>query len=488
MEKIPIYILDENLRVVCMMSNELPKALPVIEDVYTASLDDGTCQVELSTVLGHRFSGNIKVGNYIYYPTPNTTNKVFRIIETTETRGATPTISFVSELSAYQELIEDVVRPVKFNSATIEEIIEHILIGTDWTYEIEIKKTVDFEISEYVTKLQAIRLLQEFIEAEVDFLYDMEGNRVVKKTLLITEEINLEVARFVYRGKDLLDIKRTIDDRDVVTNMIGVGGEKDGVPITLTNLNISEDELPPGFEKPYGADYIYNREAQASYGGERIGIYTNTEVKSQKELFQETLKALKEAMKPKVKYEVNIAYLDTTVGGGRPLVLGRYIYINDSTLEPTIALRSRIRQITTSIYNPSINSVVLGDYKEYDVSKNELILQMQDKISETEGEWNKTKWDMFINSTNGFTFSNGLGETKLSIIVTKAGLEYDTLGGELDYVWRRYDEKGNQIPISGVGGSTLEIQGKELLVYANYLLEDLAIYEGQVTISNYLLK
>lgn len=488
MDKLPIYVLDENLRVVCLLSNELPKALPVIEDLYTASLDDGTCQVNLTTILGHRFSDSIKVGNYIYYPTPNTNNKVFRIIETEENRGATPTISFVSELSAYQELIEDIVRPVKFNSATIEEIIEHILIGTDWTYENEIVKTIDFEISEYVTKLQAIRLLQEYIDAEIDFLYDMNNNKIVKKTILITEEINLEVARFIYRGKDLLDIRRTIDDRDVVTNMIGVGGAKDGVTITLANLQISEEELPPGFEKPYGADYIYNREAQSLYGGERIGIYTNTEVKSQKELFYETLKALKEAMKPKVKYEVNIAYLDTSTGGGRPLILGRYIYINDTTVEPAIALRSRIRQISTSIYNPSVNSVVLGDYKEYDVSKNELILQMQDKIAETEEEWNKTKWDMFINSTNGFTFNNGLGETKLSIIVTKAGLEYDSLGGELDYVWRRYDERGNQIPISGVGGSTLEIQGKELLVYANYLLEDLAIYEGQVSISDYLLK
>lgn len=471
-----IFLLDEFLHVVCTFSNELPGALPVIDDNYTVSLDDGTNMVTLTTVLGHRHSEEIKEDKYLFYPVDEGQSKLFRIIEVEEDRGATPVVTMKAEISAYGDLLDGVVRPTKFNSATIKEIADHILEGTEWVYdEMDTHAPIDWEISDYKTKLEAIKELAEFIKLEIDYIYIMEQNTITERKISFFEKIDNQVGSFVNRGKNLMDIKRTIYSKDVVTSMIGVGPDIDGVKLTFATLEPG-DFLPPGFEKPYGADYVTNIEAVNRCGRERFGIYVDNEAKGQQELCEKTIEALKEAMIPKVKYEVNMAYIN--INTGEKLTLGKKVYINDTTIEPKIALSARIRGLSTSIYNPTTNTLTLGDYVAYDTTVNDRIAQLQNKLDQVEQDWNKATWEIKIRATNGTTFVNNTGETTLIIDVFKNGLLLDELGGAFEYEWKRKDPNTQEyIPLSGVHGTTMSIRQKELKVLGTHV-RGVAIYEG----------
>lgn len=458
-----IFLLNRDYQVVASMSNELPEALPVLEDSYTRSLDDGTNEVYIKTILGHKNSTDIQEDMYIYYPIESGVSKLFRIIEVEEERGETPTISCKAELSAYGDLLDGVVRPTEFKSASIKEITNHILLDTEWEYvEGDSHPQIDWEITDYKTKLEALRELAEKINMEIDFNYIMNNNiRIERRVISFYEKIDNQVGTFIARGNNLSSIRRTIYSKEVVTNMIGVGPEEDGVAMTFASLSPG-DFLPYGFEKPYGSDYVTNKEAIQIYGRERFGIYVNTEVKGQEELCVKTIEALKEAMKPKVKYEVDIVYI--TIKQGEYLSLGKKVYINDTTIEPKIALSARIRQMTTSIYNPSSNTVTLGDYVTYDTSVNDRIAQIQDKLNQAEREWNKDVWDLEIVASNGFNFVNNEGQTTLTMVITRNGFPYDELGGVADYTWARFNDEGIQIPLSGESGTTMEVKTKDLVI------------------------
>lgn len=458
-----IFLLNRDYQVVATMSNELPESLPVIEDNYTRSLDDGTNEVYVKTILGHKNSTDIEEDMYIYYPVEPGVSKLFRIVEVEEDRGATPTISCRAELSAYGDLLDGVVRPTEFKSATIKEIVNHILLDTGWEYvEGDTYPQIDWKITDYKTKLEALTDLSKKINMEIDYNYIMNNNiRIERRVISFYKKVDNQVGTFVARGNNLTNIKRTIYSKEVVTSMIGVGPDIDGSPLTFATLKPGSF-LPPGFEKPYGSDFVTNKEAVQIYGRERFGIYVNTDVKAQEELCVKTVEALKEAMKPKVKYEVDMVYI--TIKQGEYLSLGKKVYINDTTIEPRIALSARIRQMSTSIYNPVSNTVTLGDYITYDTSINDKIAQMQDKLNQAEKEWNKDIWDLEIVASNGFNFVNNEGQTTLTMVITKNGFPYDELGGAADYTWARFNEEGIQIPLSGVSGTTMEVKTKDLVI------------------------
>lgn len=469
-----IYLMNKEYQIECVLNNDLPKSLPVIEDTLVRSLDDYTNQVTIKVPLSHPRSRNIENEKLFYYPV-DYGYKLYKIIEVEELRENVSTITAVGELEAYSELIDEVVRPTIFNSTPFNDIVKYVLQDTPWELgDGDEYPNMDYEITDYSSVLEVLRTLAELVGAELDFEYVMNRNIITDKKLHFYKSYNDAIGKIVLKQRDLISLKRTVDTRELCTAMIGVGGVVGDKPINLSNLQVTP---PAGFIKEFGSDFIYNKEAFNNYnrnGKHRIGIYNNSEAKSDYELYNLTLEALKEAMKPQVKYEVNMAFLKGKLGMSSDLSLGNTIYVNDMTEEPYIALQARIRAKETSESQPHNNSVTLGNYKTITVTEKDNIKQIQNKIEQTEKEWNKAKWSVKITSTNGTTLRPDLKNTTLTIRVYKSGDEYDPFGTELSYVWRRYDQYGQQINISE---NVWQLEQKELVVY--YETDGgVAIYEG----------
>lgn len=480
---LPIFLLDDNLKVEAIMSNELAGCIPVMNEGYDIDLDDYIEEVSIQIPGNHKKSALVQVEKNILYPINNTDYKLFKIVEMQETRADIYAKTIYAEISAQSELIEELLRPVKFTGDTIETIMAKYLELTDW----ELGDHDDFgpinvEENSYPTVLEALRNLFTQIGAEVSFTYDIEGTTILAKKINVYKKLGNELGRVVFNGKDLESITRTPDTRNLVTAMIGLGPDINGIPMNL--VDYMPEKMPEGFTKSLKADWVGNDEALNSYsrrGKHRTGKYVDTNADSKDALFKGTIEALTKYMKPQVKYEAKMLFLDNKLGGGASLSIGSKIFISDHIVTPAIVLEARIRHLHTSLYNPSDNSVELGDYIPLEPTPDDLIQQIQDTIQKNEQDWNSSKWKVKIFSSAGTVFKNGQGETTLTAKVYKGANEYDHTGTILKYEWFQYDKNGELVVAYGAQGRAL--QGKSIIITS----QDIDIkgdFECRVTIDN----
>lgn len=445
-----IYLLNNDYETVAVFSNELPQALPVISDYYEGDLDDNSFIVEIETILTHPRASEIKVGNYIYYPTSDDTNKkLFRIVEVKEERSESHIVTLVAELTVIGDLLEQIVRPTSFASGSISEILDMFLLNTEWEYELRGDfPSIDYEIDNYTTTLEAIRELAKTIGAEIDYEYQYNGLTIYSRKIIFYSYKDEDVAAYISRERDLKSIKREIDSRNVVTSLIAVGGTNNlGEKVTLAQLP-EDAPIPQGYLHGHMSDYVDSIVGIYSYPTRRFGIFTDSTCLTSQDLLDKSVEKLKELSTPLYKYEVNFSMLDKV----DRLALGRTVFINDTTIEPALALSAKIRKIKTSIYSPDTNEVVLGNYVNYDTSLDNTIKDMQDKIRQEEIKNELNSYSVKIDSSSGLSFVNKSGETTLTIKVYRRGLEVDGDGQMFTYIWKRYDENGKEIPINGISG------------------------------------
>ena len=464
-----IYLLDENYETLATFSNELPNTLPVVSDFYEGNIDDNSFVVEMTTILTHPRASEIKIGRHIFYPTNDSGDKkLFRIVEIQEERAETYLLTFKADLTVIGDLLEQIVKPTTYSGETVEEIMKQFLVNTSWN--VKIKDTfpsIDYEISNYVTSLEAIRSFAEEISANIDYEYVYNGLSVVEKNVILYKENSEDVSLYVSKERDLQSIKRVIDSSNVITSIIGIGGEgTNGEKVTLAQLG-EMTEIPEGYSHEYGSDYLDHIESIEGATTKRYGILTDADCKTPQQLLEKCVEKLEELCKPVVKYEVSFSLFNKL----EKIALGKKVLINDMTVNPKIALSGNIRQIKTSIYNSSNNSVVLGNYVNYDTELDQSIKDIQDRLDKEEIKNNRRGYAMKIDSTGGLNFVNGDGETTLTIEVYKDGREVDVDGEAFEYTWSRYSDTGEQIPIVGRSGVTLTLSQKSIKILGEEVAE-----------------
>lgn len=459
---LPIFLLNEDLIVEAIMSNELPGALPVMDEGYDIDLDDFTEEISVLVPGNHDKSILVREEKYILYPVNNAEYKLFKIVEMVEEREAIYTKLLYAEISAQTDLIEDIVRPFQITNGTIETVMNKYLESVDWELgDFDDFGPLNVEVRDYPTVLQGIRNFFADIKAEVSFTYEVEGTTIKKRKVNVYKKLGNELGHVSFDKKDLQAIRRNPDTRNLVTAMVGVGPETEGGHMNLANFE--PENIPEGFTKLKYADWVGNDEALSNYsnrGKHRVGKFVDTEAQSQQELFVNTVEALKKYMKPQVKYEASIIFLESKLGGLGNVGIGSKLFITDKTTMPMIILEARIRHLHTSIYNPSSNSVELGDYIPIEPVPDDIIRDLQETINKNEQDWNASKWRVKIESSAGTVFKNGEGETTLKAVVYKGPYEYDSSGDILTYTWEMYDKNGNLIetlPSRAIKGKTVRV-------------------------------
>ncbi|WP_328243376.1 phage tail spike protein [Priestia megaterium] len=301
-----------------------------------------------------------------------------------------------AELSAQDDLIKDVVRPMSFVSASLEDVLTAILAGTDWT----VGNVADFGLKDYViedfpTKREAVNDAVKAYGGETEYEFITEGTVVKKQQVSAYEQLGEVTGKPFTYGKDLVDVERYEDSSQLVTALIGVGRETDDKPLQFTEETATMLHCPSGFEKPDKADWVGSLTAVEKYGkgsGHIFGVFKDDSAESTYELFNNALEALKKYSQPLMTYKMAVALLERLLGYEHERVrLGDTIMCIDKTVKPELYVKARIRKMSRSITSPESDSVELGDYIPVEPPINKKIAGLQSKIMSKEATWNQSE-------------------------------------------------------------------------------------------------
>lgn len=392
-----MYILDYYKNTIGILSNRMPFSLPFYDDLQERSLDDHTDTLVFKIPANHKEAETIDTEKYILYPTLDKEWKLYKVQEVTEIKEGNEYVKEVyCELSAQDDLIKDVVRPMTFTSAYLDDVLSAILAGTEWVVgDVDDFGALDYEIKDYPTKLQALIDAVKVYGGELEFEYITEGTKVVKQQVSVYKELGEKTGKTFTYGKDIVGIERKEDSSKLVTALIGVGKEINGQPLNFAQETEVQLGCPAGFEKPVGADWVGSLEAVEKYGrnGQHIfGVYRDDNAQSSYELFKNTLEALKKYSKPLMTYRLTVALLERLTGYAHERVrIGDTIIVHDTSVQPELIVQARIRKLSRSITNPLNDAVELGDYIPVVPPVNKRIEKLQAKIRAKEAVWNKAE-------------------------------------------------------------------------------------------------
>jgi len=388
-----LYILDSSKTTVGILSNRMPFSLPFSDDLQERSLDDLTDTLTFTIPATHKEAYKVIAGGYILYPSLDEGEyKLYKIMEVTEdSDGYEYSKEVYCEISAQDDLIKNVVRPTSFLSVPIEEVLEYILLDTDWTVgNIDDLGYQDVTISDYPTKLQAVVDVIKQYGGELQFEYETNGTAVTSQLVSVYEMVGQETGKTFMHGKDVMGVQRIENRTKLITGLTAVGKTSDaGVPLSFYGTNITP--IPDGYSVE--GDMILSESAVEAYsdtGEHIIGVYKDDKATSPQELFENAIEVLKQYERPQMTYSVDVALLERLAGYEHERVnLGDTILVQDESVQPELYLNARIRKLSRSLTNPANDAVELGDYIAVTPPANDKIAEMQSLIRAKQEVWNK---------------------------------------------------------------------------------------------------
>ncbi|MCM3639692.1 phage tail protein [Priestia aryabhattai] len=392
-----MYILSYTKETIGVLSNRMPFSLPFYNDLQERSLDDLSDTLTFEIPSNHEDSILIDSDKYILYPTLDNEYKLYKVQQVTNIRsGGEYRKEIYAELSAQDDLIKDVVRPMTFTSASLADVLEAILAGTDWKVgNVDDFGLQDYEITDYPTKRQAINDAIQAYGGEVEYEFTTQGTTVTEQLVSAYEQIGNKTDKSFTYSKDMTEIQRIEDVSKLVTAMIGVGKSEDDKAMQFTEETASMLHCPDGFEKPDKADWVGSLSALEKFGkgkGHIFGVYKDDNAESTYELFNNTLEALKKYSQPLITYKMSVILLERLAGYGHERArLGDTILGIDKSMKPAIYVQARIRKMSRSITKPTDDAVELGDYIPVIPPVNSRISELQSQIREKEKVWNQAE-------------------------------------------------------------------------------------------------
>ncbi|CDQ21711.1 phage tail spike protein [Halobacillus karajensis] len=396
-----LFIFNKIEKIKGVLDNSAPFSCPYFEDKHIENIETGEHNYQFSVPATHEKASDIEVEGFVLFSDLDDKMQMFQVKNIEEIADETEHKKVVTaEHVAISELLTQIVRPVTLTATTLGNALNYVLDGTGHEVgEIDYVGSKDIKIDSHITVLEAIYMIVELFEAEIQF-ETVYSNGVIKKKLVhVTKQRGRVTKKLFKYGKDLIDVKRTEDTEGLVTALIGVGkGDENGNPLTLAG---HPESTPEGYSKVTEQDFISNDDALQRYGrnGKHIfGVYKDENATTQPLLFDNTFKELKKRSKPKLTFEMTIATLERITGYSADKVrVGDTVTIQDHTFKPALILEARIIQVTRSYTNPENDEVVLGDYRPIKISQNVDIESLQEKIQLKEEQWAKNKSDEEIN-------------------------------------------------------------------------------------------
>lgn len=215
----------------------------------------------------------------------------------------------------------------------------------------------------------------------------------------------------------------------------------------------------------------------------------DSEATSQKTLFDEGLRFLKNNNEAKISYEVSLRQLPDE------LEIGDYIRIIDHGFKPALYLSARLVDITRSLCDELSNSAIFANFEEEKAGISERLLSLEKSIYSSRFNWQNIPYEMQLSSSQGNVFKDGVLSTEITAIVTKAGVDQTATIDK--FVWERVSEYQDKITTrdedwnkskEGSVGNILGINNTDVDLQATFtcsaMLNDVAVATSFITIKD----
>lgn len=215
----------------------------------------------------------------------------------------------------------------------------------------------------------------------------------------------------------------------------------------------------------------------------------DSEATSQKTLFDEGLRFLKNNNEAKISYEVSLRQLPSE------LEIGDYIRIIDHGFKPALYLSARLVDITRSLCDELSNSAIFANFEEQKAGISERLLSLEKSVYSSKFNWQNVPYEMQLSSSQGNVFKDGVLSTEITAIVTKAGVDQTATIDK--FVWERVSEYQDKITTrdedwnkskEGSVGNILGINNTDVDLQATFtcsaMLNDVAVATSFITIKD----
>lgn len=253
--------------------------------------------------------------------------------------------------SSLCELLDDFIEEAQLVSRTARQALAAVLEPTRWAIAYCASLGTAGCLIYHQNALWALRRVDEVWGGEVTPVIAVSDGRVASRSIrLDSQRGEWRGLRFTY-GKNMAGCTRTVLEQDVYTALYGFGA---GLPFTDEEGNYKAGyrrKLTFG-EVNGGVNYVADEAAKEVWGRwnadrtakvHSFGQVTFSEETDPAHLLTLTRRALAEAVRPKVSYEVDVAALDGDDAG-----LGDTVAVVDTSRSPEWRLTARIvRRVRT---------------------------------------------------------------------------------------------------------------------------------------------
>lgn len=386
-----IYILDIFDQVIGQLNNELPNGCLFWDDKHLERLENGYETFEFYTVINHstNFPSLLENENKVGFVNKDGEFKLFRI-KTVKDKTEKNERYVWAELDSV-ELYNTIARPMEV-SGSPRQFLETVLSETRWSPgQVENLATQVVKFTDYISMIQALHEGRSKYRAEINFRFELDNGQVVGRYVDMVSRIGIDTKKLVEYSKDLIGFQRTRDTKEFATALLGIGqADQEGNRLTFKDVIWSKSQGDP-VDKPLGQDWVGDPDLLSSYspdGRHIFRVHDDGETTNAEELIENTWKQLQKIKNGQYTYEINILLLEDITGyEGDKLRKGDTLIVVDRTYAKPLYISARILEIERSKANPSNDKVLLGEFRELELSLPAHVRKLQGDIIKNRPTW-----------------------------------------------------------------------------------------------------
>jgi phage minor structural protein len=259
----------------------------------------------------------------------------------------------VKSVSSFGDLAKaKVIDPQVLQGATSASAVTEALFGTEWQPgNIEFTFIRTITIAEYTNPLALLKTIASTFELEIGYRIEISGNRIVGRYVDMKKQIAGFEGKEIVFGKDLVGVRRKEDGDGMVTALLGIGPENEG--IRLTTLVEDIDALQRWGRGGKHLIEAYEPESSdADMTLERLHTLTENEL-------EKRIDAI-------VTYEGDAVSLEHIKGLSHEKIrVGQTVRIKDDGYKPPLYLEARIQDVEVDQATHQINGFKIGNFIEF---------------------------------------------------------------------------------------------------------------------------
>jgi phage minor structural protein len=340
---------------------------------------NGEITLTLTVDLSHPTAQSIVEFGYLAVQNKYKQWELFLITELDQDHTETLTMNITAEASQV-ELDGIIIENLAFDRKNVDIVLPQLLTGTRWAVGTTVQNTDSVHDLTIKNKsvLASLQDLRDTWGIELYFHVTIAGNAISGRY------VEAYVQKGAWKGKrfewtkDLTEVKRTIDAKNIKTALIGVGTQQtitnaDGTQ-TTTNMDFTKEvwstTAGDPLDKPSGQNWLGDPSALAIYGKPLdgsttkqhiMGVYSDTEATSPTDLLQHTYNQLRIASSPAVTYSMTTLDLYRILNIEQNSVdLGDTVAVIDRDLG--IEILARVIEQDENLDYPEQDNSVLGNF------------------------------------------------------------------------------------------------------------------------------